>query len=230
MSQSINKVIFDQKRAANYDEFSKVWMPNYDSFCHWLPSIFQAEKNGAVQDLLAVGCGTGKELGILAEQHHSWQITGIDPSPEMLKIAKAKLRTYTNIQLIEGLVSDLPVNKKYDAATLLLVLHFLSDDGAKLDLLKSVSERLVANAPLIIADIFGTPSELQYNLSVLKGLLYNNVSAEEITHRFDKIQHHIHYIPEERLVFLLKEAGFSTPTRIFQSTIYGGWICRNKKE
>ncbi|MEM6318058.1 MAG: hypothetical protein AAF960_10330 [Bacteroidota bacterium] len=72
MPKSINKVIFDQKRATNYDEFSQVWMPNYDAFCRWLPSIFKTEKNVAVQDILAVGCGTGKELGILAEHHQAW--------------------------------------------------------------------------------------------------------------------------------------------------------------
>lgn len=146
----------------------------------------------------------------------------------MLKIAKAKLRQYSNIQLTEGLVSNLSVDEKYHAATLLLVLHFLSDDGTKLDLLTAISKRLDYNTPLIIADIFGTTAELQHNLNVLKGLLQEKVSTKDIARRFQKIQTQIHYISEERLAILLEEAGFSAPVRIFQSTIYGGWICRKK--
>ncbi len=83
-------------------------------------------------------------------------ITGIDPSPEMVKQANEKFQAYNNVTLIEGLISDLDIGKKYSAATLLLVLHFLEDDGKKVNLLKDISDRLVPGATFVMLGITAT--------------------------------------------------------------------------
>jgi S-adenosylmethionine-diacylgycerolhomoserine-N-methlytransferase len=62
-----------------------------------LPSC---EKN---QQLAEIGCGTGWNLRHLATLHPSWQLTGIDISPAMLKQArKATDKISERVQLVES--------------------------------------------------------------------------------------------------------------------------------
>lgn len=66
-----------------------------------------ASKTIKPQNILEVGCGTGRNLSSLAKQFPEAQITGIDLSSDMLEIANKKLKPFNNrIKLIE---------KKYDA-------------------------------------------------------------------------------------------------------------------
>ena len=62
-----------------------------------------------------------------------WHITGIDLSIEMLQQARKNLGRFPYIQLINSSVDKLSEGTNFGAATLLLVLHFLEDDGSKLN-------------------------------------------------------------------------------------------------
>ena len=92
----------------------------------------------------------------------------------MIAQARKKLQEYKNVTLIEGLVSDLNQSQKFGAATLLLVLHFMEDDGTKLNLLKSIAERLENNAPLVLLDITGTKKTTQRKLKNIKTAFTKN--------------------------------------------------------
>ncbi|MVM33957.1 hypothetical protein GO755_28235 [Spirosoma sp. HMF4905] len=85
----------------------------------------------------------------------------------MIKQAREKLRDYKNVTLIEGLLTDLDPARKYGAATLLLVLHFLDDQGAKLNLLKAISQRLAPGAPFVMLDITSDKVHIKQNLGIL---------------------------------------------------------------
>jgi tRNA (cmo5U34)-methyltransferase len=65
-------------------------------------------------------------------------------------------------------VSDLDEEKQYGAATLLLVLHFLEDNGEKLVLLQDISKRMMSQAPLLLLDITGNKEQIQQNLQLLR--------------------------------------------------------------
>lgn len=117
--------IFENERATGYDQFVEKWIPNYHYFMDHLPNLL-IETNP--KELLVVGCGTGNEILRFARSPVDWRITGIDPSPDMIVHAREKLKDYNNIELIEGLITDLSADKKYNAATLLLVLHFIENE------------------------------------------------------------------------------------------------------
>jgi tRNA (cmo5U34)-methyltransferase len=55
------------------------------------------------------------------------------------------------LQLIQGVVADAPAGP-FDAATCILVMGLVPDDGAKLDLLREVRRRLKPGAPFVLAD------------------------------------------------------------------------------
>lgn len=62
---------------------------------------------------------------------------------------------YERVQLYRGYVDSLPEAKIYDAATLLLVMHFIPDDGSKLLLLQNIAKRLRSGATFVLADLHG---------------------------------------------------------------------------
>ena len=222
----MNKVeIFENERATGYDQFVETWIPNYHYFLDRLPKLLRETYK---KDLLVVGCGTGNEIERFVKASEQWTITGIDPSPDMIKQAKDKLQTYDNITLIESLVSKLDTEKKYSVATLLLVLHFLDDNGNKLNLLKDIADRLVSGATFVMLDITGDKNQIRQNLKVLKLLLPEGLDEEQINNRLNRIENELFAVSEQRLSELLQEAGFEAPIRFFQSSIYMGWLTKKK--
>lgn len=217
--------IFENERATGYNTFVETWIPNYNYFLDHLPKILRDTKG---KNLLAVGCGTGNEIERFVPESKQWKITGVDPSPEMIKQANEKFKINDQITLYEGLVSDLGLEKKYDAATLLLVLHFLDDDGNKLNLLKDISDRLVSGATFVMLDITGDKSQIKQNLKILKHLLPDGLEEVEIDNRINRIENDLFPVSEQRLSELFEAAGFEPPLRFFQSAIYMGWLTTKK--
>ncbi|MDZ7897539.1 MAG: class I SAM-dependent methyltransferase [Arcicella sp.] len=217
--------IFENERATGYNQFVETWIPNYHYFLDCLPKLLNKSSS---KDLLVVGCGTGNEIERFVTIPEHWTITGVDPSPEMIQQANDKFQIFDNITLVEGLVSDLAIEKKYSVATLLLVLHFLDDNGNKLNLLKEIADRLVLGATFLMLDITGDKNQIQQNLKVLKLLLPNGLDEEETNNRLNRIENELFAVSEERLSELLQEAGFEPPVRFFQSSIYMGWLTKKK--
>lgn len=218
--------IFEDERAFKYDRFTQTWIVNYPFVIDTVPKIIEMENPNA-KEILIVGCGTGNEmLGLANAKNKAWNITGIDPSPDMIKIANEKLKYHSKVKIIKGKVSQLPINKKYDAATLLLVLHFMKDDGTKQALLQSISDRLQKGATFILLDIFGNQTEFYDNLKLLGKLLPKQVESISISDKIASITERVHPISEDRLSEILNKTGFSKPIRFFQSAIYGGWVVK----
>ena len=220
-----NVEIFESERATGYNQFVETWIPDYHYFLDRLPKLLS---DTVQKDLLVVGCGTGNEIERFVKAPERWTITGIDPSPEMIKQANDKLQIYDNVTLIEGLVSDLVIEQKYSVATLLLVLHFLDDNGNKLNLLKDIADRLVSGATFVMLDITGDKNQIKQNLKVLKLLLPNDIDEEQINNRLNRIENELFAVSEQRLSELLQEVGFEAPIRFFQSSIYMGWLTKKK--
>ncbi|MCX8211149.1 MAG: methyltransferase domain-containing protein [Lewinella sp.] len=220
--------IFKSHRATGYDDFVRAYIPFYEHIMALLPKLIAQAIPEGNRPILVAGCGTGNELLALATAHPEWQLEGIDPSPEMITQARHKLTAYSRVRLANGYVSDLPLGACYGAVTLLFVLHFIPDDGAKLSLLRDVAKRMLPGAPLVLLDIFGRPAELSANLEVLKLMMPPAADPAVVAERLRTLPNRIKYIPERRLATLLEDAGFSAPQRFFQAAIYGGWIAYRK--
>src|SRR5687768_10165687 len=217
--------IFENERATGYNQFVETWIPNYHYFLDRLPKLLSETKS---KDLLVVGCGTGNEIERFIQDPEQWKITGIDPSPEMIKQATEKFQNCDNVTLIEGVVTDLDIEKKYGVSTLLLVLHFLDDNGNKLNLLKDIAKRLVSGATFVMLDITGDKEQIKQNIKDLRLLLPDGLDEEQISNRLNRIESELFPVSEQRLSDLCTEAGFETPLRFFQSSIYMGWLTKKK--
>ncbi|MEM6398473.1 MAG: class I SAM-dependent methyltransferase [Bacteroidota bacterium] len=218
--------IFSGERAANYNRFVERWIPGYTQLVGYMPGLIEVSGKDPIESVLIAGCGTGNEMAAINDQKPEWVLTGVDPSPEMVAQARQLLGGRPNVLIEDGRVGDLPVEDKYGAATLLLVMHFLPDDGQKLALLKDIADRLKPGSPLVLVDIYGSLEKFDNQLQMLKGMLLADVAAEEIDERLIMIKERIQYISEDQLSALVREAGFSELERFFQAGIYGGWVIR----
>ena len=166
MAQDSNRH-WDKDRAEAYDKRVREAIPGYDAL-HVLSCQIVAEATGGKGRALVVGAGTGAECIALAQSCPNLAVVGVDPSKEMLAHAEAKVAEHGvtgRVRLYPAKVGDLPKFEPFDAATVLLVMHFLKDDGAKQSLLDEVAAHLKPGAPLVLAAILaGAPEPVLLSL------------------------------------------------------------------
>jgi tRNA (cmo5U34)-methyltransferase len=221
--------LFEGRRAKDYDKNIPLLFPGYETVQESVSAILRALLSSlpSGKRILVAGCGTGTEMLHLLDVSPNWHITGFDPSPEMIRQAAAKLECAhdrNTYELISGTVSELPELPVFDAATLLLVLHFLPDDGSKLSLLREIGVRLTPGAPFIMTDIFGSGEVFNNNMLLLETLLLTKLNSDVTQKILYHIKNDVFHCTEERQLELLKEAGFVNAYRFHQTFIYGGWV------
>jgi ubiquinone/menaquinone biosynthesis C-methylase UbiE/DNA-binding transcriptional ArsR family regulator len=109
-----------------------------------LPALL--DESWTVGDL---GCGTGQVASALAP--FVARVIAVDRSGEMLQAARRRLRELPNVDVKRGELEALPIaDGELDAATLLLVLHHLSDPGAALS---EAARVLKPGGRLLISDM-----------------------------------------------------------------------------
>jgi tRNA (cmo5U34)-methyltransferase len=223
---------FDSKIAAQYEAGVRQSLPTYDQIFTMIQSYFRVHL-GENASILVVGAGGGKELSSWGPSNSKWTFTGVDPSEAMLNIAKQKvleLGFQERVKFIQGTVNDLPRNTKFDAATCILVLHFIHDHKEKLNLLKNVSKHLKPNSPFVIISMFGAPDDIEFQerMSIFKSLWidagFTRSEVEEVVNGVMGVS----LLPEEQIKELLVEAGFTNISRFFTTTLFGGWICHTE--
>lgn len=119
-------MIFDEETAKNYDEWLKTPQGRYiDKREKALILDLIAPRRG--EKLLDVGCGTGEHLLLFKDR--GCDVTGIEPSVPMLRIARQKLGS--NVELYPGRAEELPFSdNEFDIVSLITSLEF-TDDPAK---------------------------------------------------------------------------------------------------
>jgi tRNA (cmo5U34)-methyltransferase len=228
------KIEFDRDRATQYDLGIRKTIPGYESLHGMAQSLLQTSLKGSAK-LLVVGSGTGMELINYTKTNRAWTLTGVEPSLEMMAIAKSaitELELQERVNLHTGYVNSLPETEPMDAATLILVMHFLPDDGAKLQLLQDIAQRLKPGGKLILADLHGDRSAPYYSqfTEAWQALYFSQLDeetrAKAETDFQPSIKNSIFFVTEARIVELLKMAGFSQVTKFYQAFLFGGWIAQ----
>lgn len=103
-------------------------------------------------NVLVLGAGGGIELKRFAQLEPSWRFAAVDPSPEMLSVAKDALAEDADrVEWFETYIPDAPAGP-FDSATCLLTLHLISDGGDKLEALKAIRNRLKPGGALAVVD------------------------------------------------------------------------------
>ena len=150
MSQTIDFDSNPPVATSEYDQLAQMALPGYDAM-HTMALSFLRSHLPEKADLLIVGAGSGMELVKFGKGNPQWQMLGVDPSSNMLAIAQQKIAQHglsERVKLFQGYTHSLHATPVYDAATCILVMHFVPDDGSKLALLQSIAQRLKSSALL----------------------------------------------------------------------------------
>lgn len=229
---------FDAARAARYDHDIPLAMPGYGVLHALTATLCAGLLAGRGPDapparVLLAGAGTGAELAALASAGPTWRFVAADPSADMLahlRTRAASLGVSDRVAVHDGVVAALPREAAFDAATLLLVLHFVPDDGAKLALLRDVAARLRPGAPLFAADMHGEPGTAAFALLLGAWETHLHVTAgapaDQARESAAAVRTQLHVVSEARLAALLGEAGFEAPVRYWQGLLAGAWVAR----
>ena len=143
----------DPEWAANYlRQGPPAFMPGHGGMLQ-MAAVLLNERVPEDGLVLVVGAGGGLEIRYLSGFAAGWRFVGVDPSASMLNLARATAGPVAGdrMSLIEGKVEDVP-NGPFDAATCMLVMGLIPDDGSKLMTLKGVHQRLKPGAPFILVD------------------------------------------------------------------------------
>ena len=228
-SESASK--FDPARAAEYEEQSRIALAGYDA-CHELAACMLAAKLGvgSEADILVAGAGgTANEIIIAARLEPRWRFMAVDPSEPMLDLALARVKEKGlsgRVRSHLGYVEDLPETERFDAATLIGVLHHLPGDGAKRGMLKALADRMKPGAPLILAgNRYVYASQPLLLAAWGERWRMHGATPDEVDAKLSRIlQGADPPHSEEAVAALLADAGFDAPLRFFSSLFWGAWI------
>lgn len=221
---------FDSTMTAEYDRGIRRTLPTYDQLFRIVHAYLHMEL-ADTSCLLIDGAGGGTELTVFGRDHPHWSFTAVDLSESMLQLAKQKaeqVELTNHIQFILGTPKDVS-GTSFDAATSMLVLHFIEGYEEKLAHLQAIRKRLKTGAPFVLAAVYGDKesAEFQKLYQIWKAywLHTTNLSAEKVEDMGTALLSQS-ILPEEDICFLLGAAGFGQITNFFKTNLFGAWVCR----
>ncbi len=220
---------FDGDYAARYERVIRRVVPGYDDLMLLAHAALRM-RVGPKARVLVVGAGTGNELAAYAAAEPEWRFTAVEPSSAMISQAKARMSRHGldgRVEFVQSPLAELPATEPFDAASLLLVLHFQPDDGAKRELLQEIARRVVQRGTLVMVDAYGakkTPGFTRLMDAWMRYARSHGVTAEGEQRYRQQVDDGVHFVPEERVIELLAEAGFRNPAQFYRALVFGGWV------
>lgn len=195
-----------------------------------MTGVLIREHAGAEARVLVVGAGGGLETRALAIQEPAFRFVGVDPAPQMIDLAREVIgeALLDRVELVEGTVEDLP-DAPFDAATCLLVIGLLPDDGSKATLLRRIRARLTPGAPFVLADHCLDRGATDFDEKVERYGAYaraSGVATEVVDQAMAALRNNAHLVPAERDEQLLDDAGFAHHECFYAGLTWRAWLAR----
>lgn len=230
MSSANHTLFFDAARAESYDRQFEVLHPIKDSLHLLVRGAFGHLP--AASRILVVGAGTGAEVRFLAPLFPDWRFTLVDPSAAMLNVARRYAEAGSYVDRCEfhvGVVADLG-RETYDAATSVLVSHFLTDADERRGYFAEISARLRQGGPLFNADLSAFRDEPAFEpimdlwqrlrqLQATPGGPVDDGSAFRAAFGRDVAVH-----PPDEVASMIADAGFNSPALCYQFSLIRAWL------
>lgn len=203
----------------------------YRLVCAVLTAETAAERLEGRLDGLLAGAGGGREIEALAPIR-ALRFTVVDPSRRMIAAAAAaaaaaRCDALERTEFVTGLLAECRTAPAFDFATALLVMHFLPDDGEKLDFLTQIRRRLRPGAVYLHADVCcDGPSAMARVAPVFRAhALSAGLSVADAEMGIATIGG-LPVVGAARLEALFAIAGFTAIEPIFQGLWYRCWRMR----
>jgi tRNA (cmo5U34)-methyltransferase len=219
---------FDMERAILYDQRNSKLSALSASLHLQMRTILSGLPSNA--NILCVGAGTGTELLYLAKEFPSWQFTALDPAEAMLNLCRQKAVEAGidhRCTFYCGYIDSLPVTKPFDAATSILVSHFLTDKTERIHFFSEIAARLRSGGILVNADLSSdtsTPSYTTLMAQWLQLLKWADWPANDVDKMPEVYKQHVAMLPPNEVESLLEQAGFNAPVLFSQSLFIHSWF------
>jgi tRNA (cmo5U34)-methyltransferase len=216
---------FDAQAVANYADGPRRFVPGLADL-HRMVGILLAERAPRDAKVLVLGAGGGLELKALAEAHPDWTFVGIDPSGQMLNVARRTLGALIErVELVEGYIDDAPLGP-FDAATCLLTLHFV-DPVERRRTAGELRRRLRPGAPFVAAhgSFPQAPDERALWLSRFAAFaLASGADPEQVTRVRATVETSTNMLNPEQDEAILGDAGFVDVSQFYAAFTLRGWV------
>jgi tRNA (cmo5U34)-methyltransferase len=209
----------------DYDATARGMNPGYELVFELAAALLRAHCPADAR-LLLVGAGGSTEVRAIGTAGPGWRLTAVDPSADMLALARGAAEAAglaDRVRLLRGTLDDLARGERFDAATALYVLMHLPDDGSKLRLLRGIAARLEPGAPLILVDSI-RDQRARFATAWQQYAVARGVSAEWMAAFLERIAASSNTATEARQLALLDEAGFRDAARFFAAFTINGWV------
>ncbi|HAH10595.1 MAG TPA: class I SAM-dependent methyltransferase [Alphaproteobacteria bacterium] len=215
---------------ANYERGPRWFIPGYDAI-HTMAAALLRNRIGQTGRILVLGAGGGFEITAMA-RHGAWHFTGVDPSEQMLALARRILARdgvpASRFELISGYIPDAP-RGAFDAATCFLTMHFVKDDGAKAQAFQHIHACLRPGAPFLFVDgcaDMASPNFARQLADYAEFARLQGAPEDIITMALEMNRSSLNFVTAERNLALMSDAGFSDITLFTAGTLFRGWIAR----
>lgn len=207
----------DPNFVASYAETARKMVPGYADL-HRMTAILLAEHAPETAEILVVGAGGGLEIKAFAEAQPGWHFLGVDPSAEMLDLARHTLGPLgPRADLRQGTV-DVAPEGPFDGATCLLTLHFLKRDE-RLHTLREIHRRLHPGAVLAVAH-HSVAEGADPSLWLARSLAFGGSDRDTAAIMAQRLP----VVTTAEDEALLREAGFSGIALFYAGFSLRGWV------
>lgn len=215
----------DPDSVARYAEGPVRLVPGFHGLQR-MTGILLAERVQNDANVLVLGAGGGLELKAFADAQPGWSFCGVDPSAEMLGLAKATLgEAAARVDFHEGYIDSAPVGP-FDAATCLLTLHFIPQDERRRTLAE-MHRRLKPGAPLVVAH-HSVPQEGGEKAKWLSRYaafaVASGVPGANAESAIAAINERLPLLSPEQDEALLRDAGFADVALFYAGFTFRGWV------
>ena len=224
---------FDKNRSDCYDNDIRRSILGYEAL-HSLTARLAKTLKPNMRKVLLIGAGTGQELESFSNASEDCHFTIVEPSAEMRYRCIIRINELSLQSRVTGIyptLDEVPENHLFDCVTLLLVLHFVPDNGEKKNLVEKIFRHMEQNSFLFIADLCLESSEADHYLldTWRNSMLIEGTTTEEVEDFFSNRLPLVHRVSLDRSLSLLSEAGFKNLEVFFSSLLFRAWLVRKSE-
>lgn len=216
---------FSRESAFSYDQQRQKLAPIKEALHLCMKMVLSHLPENA--RILCVGAGTGSELVFLGKAFPKWHFTVVEPETDMLSICEETTKKegiYDRCFFHEGYLDSLAKVPAHDAATSILVSHFIINLEEREKFFSEISNQLKSNGILINADLSSDMSSNEHKrMRPVWKTAHQYAGMPDNIESFGK---DVSLLPKDALEDLLKISGFNTPVLFYQCLYIHAWFSK----
>jgi len=222
MKKPVSSIVFDQEFASSYDQQREKLAPIKNALHLCLQMILSELPVDA--RILCVGAGTGSELVSLAQAYPQWVFTVVEPAPEMMKVCRQqadKFEITSRCSFHEGYINSLAESDPFDAATSILVSHFIIEIEERVKFFSEIARRLHPGGHLINADLASDTTGSDYNAILRAWFAIHNYANMPL--KIESFGRNVAVLPTNKIESIITSSGLVRPILFFQTLLIHAW-------